>query len=141
MNRSQPLAAATFALAVAATLAACSTPGPGAQASRPRIHGTTDCFDPAFARGFREIEDDVLLVDAGARHYLVEVESTCWRIDSAAALAFKGDPITGRVCGRFGDSVSTMHESCRVLRVESLTKEQVDLLTAEPEDAGDAPAQ
>jgi hypothetical protein len=141
MNRSLPswTIRAALALGLVAGLAACAAPGPGAQVRRPLVHGTPDCFDPAFARGYREIEDDVLLVDAGARHYLVEVEPTCWNIDSAVALGFKGDPVTGRVCGRFGDSVSMSNQSCRVMRVESLTREQVEMLTAEPAEATDAP--
>ena len=125
MNRPNPCSVtARLALAAIAALAL------GACTSQPRttraaqgVHGSPACFDPAFARGYQTIDDDILLIDAGSRHYRVELDATCHHLDWAAALAFRGDPITGRVCGRFGDAVFARDQECRIHRVDSITPE------------------
>src|SRR5687768_13419253 len=126
MNRPNPCSVtARLALAAIAALAlgACtSQPGSNTRAA-PAAYGTPACFDPAFARGFQTIGHDILLIDAGSRHYRVELDGTCHRLDWSAALAFKGDPITGRVCGRFGDAVFARDQECRIHRVDSITKD------------------
>jgi hypothetical protein len=139
MNRPTPCSVtARLAMAVIAALAlgAC-TSQPRTTRAAASAYGSPACFDPAFARGFQTIDDDVLLIDAGSRHYRVELDGTCHRLDWSAALAFRGDPVTGRVCGRFGDAVLVRGEECRIHRVDAITPESYRELLGE----GEPPAQ
>lgn len=129
------LAVVTFALGACAAGA-----GGNRQAASPRIAtGHAGCFDPQMARGFAPVGDDVLLVDMGANHYRVQLDATCFGADFAPAMHFKGDPISGRVCGRFGDSVSWTHHECRIQRVDWITPEEHEALL-HPAKVEDAPA-
>ena len=145
MNRPTPCSLpARLALAAIAALAlgACSSQPRNTHATAA-VYGSPDCFDPAFARGYQTIDDDILLIDAGSRHYRVELDGTCHNLDWSAALAFRGDPVTGRVCGRFGDAVFARDQECRIHRVDSITPEQYHELLGEdaPPVQGAPPAQ
>jgi hypothetical protein len=103
MNRNFPsrLAACTLAV-VTLALGACTgsrATSSNDQANAPRhATGHASCFDPRMARGF------------------------------APAMHFKGDPISGRVCGRFGESVSWTHHECQIQRVDWITPEEHEAL-------------
>jgi hypothetical protein len=134
MNRNDPpRRLATCVLAVL-TLALGACAGGRATGSHPQeasaraASGHAGCFDPRMARGFAPVGDDVLLVDMGANHYRVQLDATCFGADFAPAMHFKGDPISGRVCGRFGESVSWTHHECQIQRVDWITPEEHEAL-------------
>jgi hypothetical protein len=144
MNRIDPPRLAACVLAVLTlALGACTgsrATGSNAQAASPRAAtGHAGCFDPRMARGFAPVGDDVLLVDMGANHYRVQLDATCFGADFAPAMHFKGDPISGRVCGRFGESVSWTHHECQIQRVDWITPEEHEALL-HPAKAEGAPA-
>ena len=151
MNRSDPrhpLTWATLAMAVAFLASgACSSTPSGtrsdtARTSRaaPPPSGHTGCFDPQLARGYQVIDDDVLLVDAGRNFYRLQLEATCFGTDWAPQLAFVGDPITGRVCGRYGERIVYQSQSCMIERVDWIPPdEHARLLRGDDNPANDKP--
>ena len=141
MNRIDPLrstAACAAALLVAA-LAACASDSNGGdrQANRPRTStGHASCFDPRSARGFAPVGDDVLIVDTGNNHYRVQLDATCFGADFAPAMQFRGDSITGRICGHFGDKVVWTNHECGIQDVDWISKEEHDALLNPPKKEG-----
>ena len=110
------------ALACLALATACAPTQPGTARTAPSAAST--CLEPSRARSFAVLDDDVLLVDAGVDHYRLQLDSACIGIDFEVALRFRGDPITGRVCGYARDAVLTDRGDCRIDRVEWITKEE-----------------
>ena len=80
---------------------------------------------PSSARGFVGLDDRHLLIDAGRNRYLIQVAPACWDLESASAVGFRGDPISGKVCGGTFDAVVIRGKTpCRIERMELLGKEQ-----------------
>lgn len=136
----RPLAAAALALAVSAC---ASSPSPhGATSSSPAavaIEGRhylrgVQCLDPAMARSWIDIDDDTLLVDAGRYKYRIQVSGACSALDWSPVLLFRGDPVTGRVCGNLGDAILTRDYPCTIVDMQVLDKEQYKALVREYED-------
>ena len=120
------------ALVLGALPVLASDPAP-TRPPAPYLRGN-QCLDPAFARGFTSLDDRRLLVDAGRQRYLVEVSPSCWNLDFASALGFRGDPISGRVCGSVRDAVLLRGEPpCKIERMQLLDKEQYDAALRERE--------
>lgn len=145
MNRNDPtrIAAACAAALLALALGACasnSNTADSGQASSPRTtKGHPGCFDPRSARGFTPVGDDVLIVDTGTNHYRVQLDATCFGADFAPAMQFRGDSITGRICGNFGEKVVWTHHECGIQDVEWITPEEHAALLNPPKKE-DAPA-
>ena len=121
---------------VAATCAACATSPPPAAGStamanddgvRHRLRGA-ECLDPAMARSWIELDRDTLLVDAGRYKYRIEVSGACSAVGWSQLLLFRGDPITGRVCGNIGDAILTRDYPCTIQDMQLLDKEQYKAL-------------
>lgn len=68
--------------------------------------GKPGCLYPQDVRTWHETRDGALFVDAGRRKYRVDLWGEC-RNNLGVGLAFRGDSITGRVCGNPGDKVIT----------------------------------
>ena len=142
-----PLRPVLAAIVAMGLLGACSSTSSGARsdtASAPRAapppSGHTGCFDPALARGYQALDDDVLLVDAGRNFFRVQLEATCFGTDWAPELHFVGDPITGRICGRFGERIIYKSQSCMIERVDWITPdEHARLLRGDDNPANDRP--
>ena len=119
------LSAAVLAAALCApACAAAPAAPPGSPAATPYLRGS-QCLEPAFARGFVGLDDRRLLVDGGRNRYRIEVSQACWNLDFASAIGFRGDPVTGRVCGGVSDAILVRGEPpCRIERMEVLSKEQ-----------------
>lgn len=131
---------AAFTLALALLLVACT----GGSETRPRAtdanvqaamdaKGTAGCLYPQDVRTWHNTNDGALFVDAGRRKYRVDLWSDC-RENLGVTLAFKGDSITGRVCGNAGDrvitgSVSSTREECRIRDVRIIDDETYALGT------------
>ena len=113
-------AALLTAMCVSSLAAAPATPRP----SGPYLRGG-QCLEPASARGFTALDDRRVLVDGGRNRYLIEVSQSCWNLDFANALGFRGDPVTGKVCGGVMDAILLRGEApCRIQRMQVLDKEQ-----------------
>jgi len=118
----KPLFSAVLLVALCPALAS-SSPAPSDPG--PRYLRGGECLDPSLARGFTAMDDRHLLIDAGSRHYLVELEASCWNLDFANAIGFKGNPISQRVCGGFNESIVFRGERpCRIERMATLTKDE-----------------
>jgi hypothetical protein len=131
------LAAATL---LALGLGGCTTPSTGDAATK-RTPGYVGCFDPARVRSFATADDGALLIDAGTSHYRLELDPTCHPTDFDVALRFRGNPISGRVCGSMQDAVIGRHGACSIHRVEWITPEQHKaLLEPEPRPEDATPA-
>jgi hypothetical protein len=120
-------------LLVAATLPASASHRDG-QPPAPVLRGA-DCLDPYMARGFTDLDRNRLLVDAGRRRYLIEVYGSCWNINHATLLVFRGDPIANRVCGTAFDAViPNGGHPCRIERMELLSKDEYKALLQQKEE-------
>jgi hypothetical protein len=114
-------------LALLALLSACAPTTPEAPRSS-HSPASAACLDPSRARSFAVLDDDTLIVDAGVDHYRLRLEPTCVGIDFEVALRFRGDPVTGRVCGNARDAILTDRGDCRIDRVEWIPREEYDAL-------------
>lgn len=115
-------AASCLALALASVVSA-SEPA----ANKPVLRGN-QCLDPAYTRSWLDLDDDTLIVDTGRYRYRIEVSRSCTALSYTQALTFRGDPITGRVCGGVGDAVITRDYPCNVLSIELLDKQEYKAL-------------
>jgi hypothetical protein len=116
---------ASGAVAVAPALA---SEGRGRQTLRG-----AQCLDPAMARSWVDLDRDTLLVDAGRYKYLIEVSGACSAVGWSHLLMFRGDPISGRVCGNIGDAILTRDYPCTIQGLRLLDKEQYQALLEERE--------
>lgn len=132
---------ATLSLLLAACAACASTPSPPGDAtassadSPRRILRPSECLDPAMARSWTDIGRDTLLVDAGRHKYRMEVSGACSAVTWSPVLVFRGDPVSGRVCGSVGDAIVTRDYPCTIQRLELLDKVQYKALLQQYEDA------
>jgi hypothetical protein len=117
----KPLFSAVLLLVLSPAIASSPAPSePG-----PRYLRAGECLDPSFARGFTAMDNRHLLIDAGSRHYLVELEASCWNLDFANVIGFRGDPVSQRVCGGFNESIVFRGERpCRIERMSLVTKDE-----------------
>lgn len=131
--------AAPLLLAAVAGCASTSSPPPAQAvadaAPRQSLRGA-ECLDPAMARSWIDLDSNTLLVDAGRYKYRVEVSAACTALDWSHMLVFRGDPVTGRVCGTLGDAILTRDYPCTIRSLELLDKEQYKALVKEHEARG-----
>jgi hypothetical protein len=110
-----PNLALPLLLALAGVASAADTP----QRPPPRVPLTgADCLDPARVRSWHHVDSRQLLVDAGRRKYRITLGESCTELGGAPTISVRGDRISGRVCGNFGDRVITRRRSCRIDRIE-----------------------
>jgi hypothetical protein len=131
--RISSLFAAFVLVATGASAFAAAPAAPPRQDTRWLRGG--QCLDPAYARGFIGLDDRHLLVDGGRNRYLVEVSQSCWNLNFANAIGFRGDPVSGKVCGGLLDAILVRGEPpCRIERMELLSKEQYQAALREREE-------
>ena len=87
----------------------------------PYLRGS-QCLDPNFARNWIELDDRTILVDAGRNRYRIEVAPACSSLSFTPLLVFRGDPISGRVCGNLGDAILTRDYPCKIERMQLISK-------------------
>lgn len=93
-------------------VAACTSADTRPRASDAGVKAAMDakgkpgCLYPQDVRTWHNTQDGALFVDAGRRKYRVDLWGEC-RDNLGVSLAFRGDSITGRVCGNPGDKVLT----------------------------------
>lgn len=106
------------ALMMVATVAgAVEATGDAAPSAKAPLKAA-DCLSPSAVRSWHYVDSRELLVDAGRRKYRITLAESCTELGGAASLVFKGDSVSGRVCGHFGDRVLTRGAACRIERVE-----------------------
>lgn len=105
-----------------------------APAPRGALRGA-DCLDPSMARTWDYVSGDELLVDAGRRKYRVRLAEHCTELGQGSVIRFKGDPVSGRVCGNAGEAVRTGRMSCRIERVELIDAEAYRKATTGKQDS------
>ncbi|MBY4597298.1 DUF6491 family protein [bacterium BD-1] len=126
------------ALASLALAACASLPGPAtpdAPGKRAVVH-PSECFDPAFARGWDYVDDDELLVDAGRRKYRIRLSELCLSLGTSPDLGFVGDQVSNRICGHVGEYVLVGRERCRIQRVERIDEAEYLEATGRDEPKG-----
>lgn len=112
------------ALLTLPTIADASAGTAGTAGDRPaRLHGA-QCLDPGLARSWIDIDSERLLVDTGRYRYLITVKPACTALGTTQLLRFRGDPMSGRVCGSIGDAILTRDYPCQIDRLELLSKDQ-----------------
>jgi len=107
----------------AAAAAAAAAPGQLSAPGSPYLRGA-QCLNPEFARGWVVLDDRHILVDAGRKRYQIEFRGYCWDIAQTPVIGFRGDPISGRVCGGPFDSVLTRDVSCSIQRMDLISREE-----------------
>ena len=110
-----PLAFACCLALLAPTLAT----GAGDSVRSPNLTGG-NCLDTSRIRGWSSIDDNLILVDDGRHKFRIEVAAGCSALAFTHSIGFKGDPISGRVCG-MGDEIITRDYPCNIQRIELLT--------------------
>jgi len=124
---------AGFLAATASLCALAAAPATPGHAG-PYLRGQ-QCLDPPSARGFSSFDERRLLVDAGRNRYLIEVSQACWNIDFASAIGFRGDPISGKVCGGPMDAILLRGEPpCHIESMLLLDKAQYQAALREREE-------
>lgn len=95
------------------------------------------CLDPNAVRTWHNLQGEVIYVDAGRHKYRIDLLENCREIGSSARMGFRGDPITGRVCGRYGDLVVLPNATCRISRVRLVDDATYADATGTPLPAGE----
>lgn len=86
------------------------------------------CLDAKMARSWVDLNERSLLVDTGRFKYLVELTARCQALQRTPVLAFRGDPVSGRICGGLGDALLTREYPCHVQGLRLLDDAQYDAL-------------
>ncbi len=107
-----------FASLLALGLAASANAG---TTDAPFLRGA-QCLDPNLARSWVELDDRTILVDAGRNKYRIEVSGACTSLSFSQVLVFRGDPVSGRVCGSLGDAILTRDYPCKIERMQLISK-------------------
>jgi Family of unknown function (DUF6491) len=81
------------------------------------------CFDSHRIRQWLPVNDETLFVDTGKRKYRIQFQSSCANLSISPSLAFKGDPISGRVCNSSLNAVIARGELCRIRDISEIDKE------------------
>ncbi len=82
-----------------------------------------ECLDSNRVRNWIVINDETLLLDAGRKKYRVNLQQSCFNLSSSPTLQFKGDPITGRICGSTLDAIRVQGEQCRISSIMEIDKQ------------------
>ncbi|GAB2504614.1 DUF6491 family protein [Arenimonas alkanexedens] len=101
-------------------LAAC-TDGGGTRS--PDASRGPACIDPNAVRTWHNLDGEVIYVDTGRHKYRVDLMENCRELGNGGRMGLRGDSITGRVCGKFGDLVVLPHTSCRISRVSRIDED------------------
>jgi hypothetical protein len=136
MKAAISLAIATLA---AAGVACASTPRPApvapVAADGSHFLRGRECLEPSMARSWTDLDNDTVLVDAGRYRYRIQVAGACSALRWTQVLAFRGDPVGGRVCGGVGDAILTRDYPCAIRGMQLLDKDEYKALLQQRADA------
>ncbi len=121
-------------IVLVAPSAAEEAPPSGYQPLRP----ISACLDPGRARSIALQGNDRLLVDAGRRHFLIELAWACPQLGNLPELRFEARNPTGRICGDVGDAVTRPQpqrgglDRCPISRIQPISRDEyrAELTTA-----------
>lgn len=82
-----------------------------------------NCLNPAAARSWHVVSGNQLLVDAGRRKYRITLRDICTELGQGGTISFRGDAVSGRVCGNAGEQVQLRRSNCRIERLELIDAE------------------
>jgi hypothetical protein len=85
--------------------------------------GNPACVDGSRVRNWVVVNDETLLLDVGRKKYRMNLQQSCFNLGSSPTLQFKGDPISGRVCGSSLDAIRVQGEQCRISKIEEIDKQ------------------
>lgn len=127
------LAATCLLLGACAAGGAAPSPAEAARQAALDAPGKPGCFYPRDVRSWHDTRSDSLFVDAGRRKYRVDLWGEC-QGDLGVSLVFRGDAVTGRVCGNPSDRVITgptasRPQACRIRQVREVDEETWALAT------------
>ena len=78
------------------------------------------CVDTSRVRNWIVVNDETLLLDVGRKKYRVYLQQSCFNLSISPTLQFKGDPISGRICGSSLDAIRVRGEQCRISKIEEI---------------------
>ena len=81
------------------------------------------CVDTSRVRNWIVVNDETLLLDVGRKKYRVNLQQSCFNLSISPTLQFKGDPISGRICGSSLDAIRVRGEQCRISKIEEIDKQ------------------
>ncbi|KFN41219.1 DUF6491 family protein [Arenimonas oryziterrae] len=84
----------------------------------------SECLDPGQSRSWTQVDDTHILVDGGRHKYRIEFDASCASLRNDNGVSFRGDPMSGKLCGAINDAVIARDYSCRVARIDLLDTEQ-----------------
>jgi hypothetical protein len=123
----------TTAILAGMAMALCTTaptPARAAESGHAPLRPMSECIDPGRVRSWRMLDDDRVLVDAGRRHYLIELQSGCPELSHNPFLGFISNNPIGRVCGDIGDrlvphgSAASGRPQCAIRRLQAISGDQ-----------------
>ena len=82
-----------------------------------------DCLATDRMRGWTDIDETHILVDAGRNKYRIEIAPGCSGIGFEHSIGFKGEPIFNLVCG-VGDQVIVRDFTCSIETMQLLSSDQ-----------------
>lgn len=82
--------------------------------------GKPTCVDTSRVRNWIVVNDETLLLDVGRKKYRVYLQQSCFNLSISPTLQFKGDPISGRICGSSLDAIRVRGEQCRISKIEEI---------------------
>jgi hypothetical protein len=84
-----------------------------------------DCMRGDQLRSF-SYHDDVLLVDAGRRHYRITLTEACPELISAVGIGFRSSDPGRRICGFASEWIVAQGRRCRIGSIELVDEAEVD---------------
>lgn len=113
-------------IVLSAPTAAADAPASGYQPLRP----ISACLDPGRARSVALQGNDRLLVDAGRRHFLIDLAWACPQLGNQPELRFEARNANGRICGDVGDAVTSAKpqrgglDRCPISRIQPISADE-----------------
>ena len=81
------------------------------------------CVDTSRVRNWIVVNDETLLLVVGRYKYRVNLQQSCFNLSISPTLQFKGDPISGRICGSSLDAIRVQGEQCRISKIQEIDKQ------------------
>jgi hypothetical protein len=112
-----------FTASCLAALALASGGAASKSAPQKQVLRGNECLDPDYARNWINLDDRTLLVDTGRYRYRIQVSGSCTALSYTNTMVFRGDPVTGLVCGGVGDAIITRDYPCQISSMELIDKQ------------------
>jgi hypothetical protein len=122
----------TFRLVVAATALAFAALAQAAGPDRPRPTPViADCLDPSRVRTWESVDLDEVVVDAGRRHFHLQLGNACPELAYNHTVVFQASGGIGRICGNLGDRIvlpkrGIANIPCSISKVTPLDRRQYE---------------